>query len=265
MHDCSQEKKLDYPSGVTLGKGFGLLTRAVPPTCCGAYTEVAQFDESIALLDERRQDLRQGLRRIGIWPVHMGKQDVSPFDPSHPDNDGRFVQGCSIVDIERETRHLEAHIGDHRERVGIVLCCGGPIPTGRHPRDLFHRFGAAGDLGLEMRDIRVTENPVDTPVRPDNCRHMPRAVVLDLEQIGMRFDECHAGRVVIQPTPGRKDGGRDATIYQHLKEITIEAATARIQRQRYHVVRPRRWEIEHLVHLHRPLSCTHFQGKALQQ
>src|SRR6185436_3561119 len=108
----------------------------------------------------------------------MRNQDVSPLNSSHPDNDGRFVQGCSIVDIERETRHLEAHIRDRRERLGIVLGCGGPIPMGLYPRGLFHRCSAARDLSLEMRNIWVTENPIDTPVRPDNCRHMPRAVVL---------------------------------------------------------------------------------------
>jgi hypothetical protein len=97
-----------------------------------------------------------------MWAIRMSPRLI----PSHPDNDGRFVQGCSIVDIERETRHLEAHLGDRRECLGIVLRCGGPIPTGRHPRGLFHRFCAAGDLGLEMRNIRVTENPIDTPVRP---------------------------------------------------------------------------------------------------
>jgi hypothetical protein len=116
-----------------------------------------------------------------------------------------------------------------------------------------------------MRDIRVTENPIDSPVQADDRRHMPSTMVLDFEQIRMRFDQRQTGGVVVQPTPGRKDRGRDAMVYQQLDEVTIEATAARIQRQGHRLVRPRRWQIQYLVYFHRALPCTHFQRKALQQ
>ena len=195
----------------------------------------------------------------------MGNQDVSTFDPSHSDDDGLFVQGCAIVDIEGETRHLEAHIGDRRECLGIVLCRGGSIPTRGHARGLPNCFGSTDHLGLQMRNIRVTENPIDPPVHTDDRRHVPRAVVLDLEQVRMRFDQRQTGRVMVQPTLGRKDRRGDAMVYQQLDQVTIEATTTRIQRHGHDLVRPRRWQIEHLVYFYRALPCTHFQREALQQ
>jgi len=62
---------------------------------------------------------------------------------------------------------------------------------------------------------------------------MPRAVVLDLEQLGMRLDQRDGQRVAPQPEAGDEQRGGDLLLDQRGEDALVGMAAAGVERHRH--------------------------------
>jgi hypothetical protein len=87
-----------------------------------------------------------------------------------------------------------------------------------------------------MLDVRVARDSVYAPADADHRRNVIGAVILDIEQVRVRSQDCRSFGVALEPAPRGENRGGNPALDQKAHQVRVERSAARVKRERNHVL-----------------------------